>query len=222
MTVSKIVIFGCSGHARVIVDILESNSLYELVGFIDDNSCVGSKILDYKIIGNTLSLPLLMKEYNFSKGVIGIGDNFIRSKVATFIENNVSNFEFVNCIHPSATLTNYCQFGVGNVIMPGVSVNSSSIVANHCILNTNSSLDHDCQMDDFSCLAPNSAVGGNSSIGRFSYVGLGASVFHNVSIGENCIIGGGSLVNRNTQTDSIYYGIPAKFISNRKLGDKYL
>ena len=222
MTVSKLVIFGSSGHARVIVDIIESNSLYELVGFIDDKSSVGTKVLDYEIIGNTQSLIHLMKKYNFSQGVIGIGDNFIRSKVAAFIENEASNFKFVNCIHASANVTNYCQLGVGNVVMPGVSINSSSIIANHCILNTNSSLDHDCHMGDFSCLAPNSAVGGNGSIGKFSYVGLGASVFHRVSIGKNCIIGGGSLVDKSTKTNSIYYGNPAKFISNRKLGDKYL
>ena len=110
----------------------------------------------------------------------------------------------------------------GNVVMPGVSINASTIISDHCILNTNSSLDHDCRMANFSSLAPNSAVGGNCSIGQFSYVGIGASIFHGVSIEENCIVGGGSILNKNAIRDSTYYGIPAKRISERKLGDSYL
>ena len=31
----KVVIFGSSGHAKVIVDIIESNNNFDLIGFID-------------------------------------------------------------------------------------------------------------------------------------------------------------------------------------------
>ena len=31
----KVVIFGASGHAKVIVDIIESNNNFDLIGFID-------------------------------------------------------------------------------------------------------------------------------------------------------------------------------------------
>ena len=106
--------------------------------------------------------------------------------------------------------------------MPGVCVNASSIISDHCVLNTNSSLDHDCRMESFSSLAPNSAVGGNCSIGKYSYVGIGASIFHGVCIKENCIVGGGSVLNKNTVPNSTYYGTPAKIVSSRKLGDIYL
>ena len=109
-----------------------------------------------------------IEEYKFNKGVIGIGDNFMRSKVVSFIKKIAPDFKFINCIHNSAKLSKYCKFGVGNVVMPGVSINASSIISDHCILNTNSSLDHDCRMKSYSCLAPNSAVGGNCIIGKFN------------------------------------------------------
>ena len=89
-------------------------------------------------------------------------------------------------------------------------------------MNTNSSLDHDCCMENFSSLAPNSAVGGNCSIGQFSYVGIGASIFHGVSIKDNCVVGGGSILNKDALSNSNYYGIPAKRMSHRNLGDSYL
>ncbi len=218
----KVVIFGCSGHAKVIVDILESNEDYKLIGFIDKFIPENTIVLDYKVIGNESFLPKLMKEYRFNKGVIGIGDNFIRSKVVSVIKKIAPDFKFINCIHNSAKISKYCKFGVGNVVMPGVAINASSIIYDHCVLNTNSSLDHDCRMESYSSLGPNSAVGGDCFIGKYSYVGIGASIFHGVVIDENCIVGGGSVLNKNTIPNSTYYGIPAKKVSGRKFGDIYL
>ena len=218
----KIVIFGGSGHAKVIVDIIESNNNFELIGFIDKFIPQETNILNYRVIGDESFLPKLMHKYKFHKGVVGIGDNFVRRKVVDFIKKIAPDFQFINCIHHSAKLSNYCKFGVGNVVMPGVSINASTIISNHCILNTNSSIDHDCRMESFSCLAPNSVVGGNCSIGQFSFVGIGASILNGVSIEENCIVGGGSMLNKDAISDSIDYGIPAKRISDRKLGDNYL
>ncbi len=220
--VSKVVIFGASGHAKVIVDIIENNPEYQLVGFIDKYKCIQDTILNYQVIGDEESLPKLMTKYDFYKGVIGIGDNFTRSKVVKHIMKSVPDFQFINCIHNSANVSQYCNIGFGNVIMAGATVNPESVISNHCILNTNSSLDHDSLMSDFSSLAPNSAVGGNCIIGEYSNIGIGASVFHETKIGNNCIIGGGSVVTKDTNSNSKYIGSPAKFISDRKMGDKYL
>ena len=218
----KIVIFGSSGHAKVIVDIIESNNHFELIGFIDKLIPQKTVVLNYEVIGDESILPKLMNKYKFNKGVVGIGDNFVRSKVVDVVKKIAPNFQFINCIHDSAKLSNYCKFGVGNVVMPGVSINASTIISDHCVLNTNSSIDHDCRMESFSCLAPNSVVGGNCSINKFSYVGIGASVFQGVAIEENCIIGGGSVLDKDAISNSVYYGIPAKRISDRNLGDSYL
>ena len=42
----KVVIFGCSGHAKVVVDILESNEDYRLIGFIDRSIPENTNVLD--------------------------------------------------------------------------------------------------------------------------------------------------------------------------------
>ena len=47
----KVVIFGCSGHAKVVVDILESNEDYKLIGFIDKFIPENTNILNYKLEG---------------------------------------------------------------------------------------------------------------------------------------------------------------------------
>lgn len=222
MSISKLVIFGAGGHAKVIVDIIESQPSCELVGFIDDSLTVGTRILGHAVIGGKNSLPQLMRRYEFSKGIIGIGDNYVRSKLVEEIYTIVADFEFVNCIHKSANISNHCHVGVGNVVMPGVTVNASSAIGNHCILNTNSCLDHDCLMKDYSSLGPNASVGGGSEIGTLSYIGISATVFHKIIVGDNCVIGGGSVVRKDARDNSVNFGSPAKYISNRTIGDKYL
>ena len=64
----KVVIFGSSGHAKVIVDIIESNNNFELIGFIDKFIPSETIVLNYKVIGDESILPKLMNEYKFNKG----------------------------------------------------------------------------------------------------------------------------------------------------------
>lgn len=218
----NIVIFGSGGHAKVIVDIIEKQGKFNIAGFIDSSSEKNTVIMEYKVIGDTSSLKDIVFSYEIYGGIIGIGDNSIRAKIRDKVIKVIPNFKFVNCVHPKSILGKDVTLGEGNVVMAGAIINSSTIIKNHCILNTNSSIDHDCLMLDFSSIAPNATVGGNVKIGDYSAIGIGANIFNSVNVGYNCIIGGGSLVCHDTNDNSIYYGSPSKFIRKHKFGDKYL
>jgi sugar O-acyltransferase (sialic acid O-acetyltransferase NeuD family) len=218
----NIVIFGSGGHAKVIVDIIEKQGKFNIAGFIDEYREKDTSIMGYKVLGNESCLKDIFFSNEIYGGIIGIGDNSIREKVRDKVIKAIANFKFVNCIHPKSIIGKDVNLGNGNVVMAGVIINSSSKVKNHCILNTNSSLDHDCVMLDFSRIDPNATIGGNVKIGCYSVIGIGANVFYGVNIGSNCIIGGGSIVNKNTSDNSIYYGSPSKFIRKHKFGGDYL
>lgn len=222
MTSLPIVIFGSSGHAKVLVDIIETDPSFELIGFIDNTLQIGTTLLGYPVLGSDDALPGLTKKYDFFSGIIGVGDNYKRSVLAKYIEKIMPGFEFVNCSHISANVSNHITMGVGNVIMPGVSVNASSFIGNHCILNTNCSLDHDCYLGDYASLGPNSSVGGGAIVEKFSHVGIGASVLHGASMQENSILGGGSMLVSSAKPNSVYVGVPARYVSPRRLGAAYL
>ena len=218
----NIIIFGAGGHAKVIVDIIEKQGKFNIAGFIGTHREKNTVIMGYKVIGDESSLKDIIFNYEIYGGIIGIGDNSIRAKVLDKVIKVIPNFKFVNCIHPKSILGKDVTLGEGNVLMAGVIINSSARIRNHCILNTNSSVDHDCLMSDFSSIAPNVTVGGNVKIGDYSAIGISTSIFHNVNIGKNCIIGGGSLVCSDTKENSVYYGSPCKFIREHTIGDKYL
>jgi sugar O-acyltransferase (sialic acid O-acetyltransferase NeuD family) len=218
----KVIIIGAGGHSKVIVDIIQNEQKYEIAGFIDNNLPMGHKILDYKVLGKEDEINTLINKHEIFGGIIAIGDNFIRSNVEKKIKQLCNEFKFINCIHPKSNIAFNVVMGEGNVVMAGATINTSSEISNHCIFNTNCSIDHDNRIANFASIAPNAVTGGNVEVGELSAIGIGATVNHNVSIGYNCIIGASSLVNKDAKSNSVYYGIPAKFIRNNELDKKYL
>lgn len=218
----NIIIIGSSGHAKVIIDIVEKENKYNIAGLTDKFREKDEEVSGYRIIGKEEDIAKLLKKHNISGGIIAIGDNWTRSRVCENIKSIRPDFRFVTAIHPSAQTAKDVEIGNGTVVMAGAIINSSSSVGEHCIINTNSSLDHDSVMKDFSSLAPNVTTGGNVEIGKFSAISLGAKIIHGIRIGEQTVIGAGSVVLKDVSSFSVACGIPAKVIRKREAGDKYL
>ena len=220
--IKNIVIFGSSGHCKVIIDIIEKSNRYNLVGIIDKYQEKGKIFFDYEIIGRDEEIEVLIKNYNIECGVIGIGDNSIRKKIVEYVYQICSNFIFETLIHPKSNIGKNVIIGDGTVVMSGVSVNSDTKIGSHCIVNTNSSVDHDCNLGDYVSVSPNSGIGGNVNIGDQSFIGIGANIIHNINIGNNNVIGSSSLVIRDIDSFILGYGIPFKEIKKIKENEKYL
>jgi sugar O-acyltransferase (sialic acid O-acetyltransferase NeuD family) len=218
----NLIIYGSSGHAKVVIDVFERENKYNIVGLMVSLNENGENIFGYKNIGDEHDLPELMKKYKGLKIFIAIGDNWVRHLIKDKISQIVPDIEFASAVHPSANIGKNVKIGNGTVIMPGVTVNCNSVIGDFTILNTNSSLDHDCVMHDFSSMAPNATTGGYVSIGAYSAVSIGATVTHKVSIGEHSIIGAGGVLLKNCGNNMIMYGVPARFIRRREIGEEYL
>ena len=218
----NIIIFGASGHGGVVLDCVEKEGKYNVIGFLDSFKKRGGKHCGYEILGNESNLPYIMDKYNVSGGIVAIGDNWVRKVLVERILEIAPDFVFVSTIHPKATIGRSVEIGKGVVIMPGVILNSNSYVGDFCILNTSSSLDHDGTMCQYSSLAPRVCVGGNFSLGQFSAICLGAHIIENISIGEHTVVGAGSLVIRDIKDHVLSYGSPAQVIRQRLEGEPYL
>ena len=164
----KIVIVGSSGHAKVVIDIVEHEGKYKIAGLLDRFKNIGEKTFDYEILGQENDIPLLIKKLGLSGVLVAIGDNFTRAKTVSQIIELCPDFPFVNAVHPNSSIGRDVVIGCGTVIMAGVSVNPSCSIGSHCLLNTNSSLDHDSSMESFSSLAPQACIGGSCRIGAYS------------------------------------------------------
>ncbi|PPR43282.1 MAG: putative acetyltransferase EpsM [Alphaproteobacteria bacterium MarineAlpha5_Bin11] len=203
----KILIFGASGQAKVTFDIIKRNNIYDVAGFVAKGNKLKT-LLGYPVYNSEEQI----KKLNINDGIVAIGDNNIRYELIKKIYKIKKNFNFINAIHPSAIISDNVNIGIGIQIMAGVIINSSSSIGDHCIINTNSNIDHDCKIANFSSINPGVSIGGNVTIGDFTLIGIGSSVIHKIVIGKNSVIGAHSNVVKNIPSKVVAYGNPCAII----------
>jgi len=218
----EIFIVGSSRHAKVIIDIIEKEGVYEIVGLIDSFKNKGEETLGYKVVGKEQDLPELLKKHNGASVLIAIGDNWARHLVMKKLINISPEIIFATSIHPSAQIAKHVNIGKGVVIMAGAIVNNETMIEDFVIVNTKASIDHDGLLKSFSSLAPGVTLGGNVTVGNYTAVSIGATVKHDISIGNHALIGAGAVLLHNCGDNVIMYGVPAKEIRKRVQGEKYL
>ena len=218
----NILIFGASGHAKMIIDIIQLNKNYNIKGFVDSYKPINEVVVGFNVLGDLEQLPSLIKELDIEGIVVGIGDNYTREVGYHKIKEIAPQLEFVTVIHPSAIIAENVTIGAGTVIMSNTVINASAKVGKLCIINTASNFGHDSIMSDFSSLAPGVITGGGVQIGLGSAICLGALIIHNISIGDHTVIGSGSLVIKSIGNFKKAFGSPISIIKDREVDSKYL
>lgn len=197
----KLGIIGASGHGKVIADIAKKNG-YSEISFFDDNENI-HECGSYPVTGKSAEARIFDGDI-----IVGIGNAAIRKKIQEMLPVE----KLVTLIHPDAVIAEDVVIGVGTVVMAGSVVNSGVQIGNGCIINTCSSVDHDCILGDYVHIAVGSHLCGTVSVGSETWIGAGAIVSNNVAICSNCMIGAGAVVVKNLVKVGIYIGIPAKRI----------
>jgi len=200
--INRVLLYGASGHAKVICEILEAQQRPPY-GLIDDNPQVKS-LLDYRVY-NSLLQAAVEPEDRF---LISIGSNSIRKIVA----QKLSEVKFTNAIHPAAVISPRSSIGDGTVVMANVSVNVHSAIGKHGILNTNCSIDHDCVVGDFVHISPNVALAGDVQVGEGTQIGIGACVKQGIRIGKWVMVGAGAVIIRDVPDYAVVVGNPGRII----------
>lgn len=217
-----VMIAGSSGHLKVIIDIIEKEGRYKILGLLDPVKDVGAEVSGYEVIGRDEDLPDLLSRHVGCKVFVAIGDNWLRQRVVNKLITVSPNIDFATAIHPSAQIGKGVRIGKGVAIMAGSVINSDTVIGDFTIVNTKASIDHDCRMLEFSSLAPDATVGGNVTIGKYSAISIGATVKHGLTIGNHSVIGAGALLMKDCADNVIMYGVPAKEIRKHEIGEKYL
>jgi len=142
-----------------------------------------------------------------SNCVIAIADSTVRKQIT---KNN--NLRYSNIIHSSAVIHKSNQLGVGNIICKGVILTIDIHIANHVIININSTIGHNCIIEDFVSIMYGSHISGNVIIGEGTLIGSGAVILPNISIGKWCKIGAGAVVTKDIPDYSTVVGVPGRII----------
>lgn len=204
MESKKVILYGASGHAKVISSIIEDMGRFLDIIFDDNEKIIN--LNQYRVVNG------YDKNYNPNIPiVISIGDNKIRKKISEKILH-----PFTILIHPSSIIDIKVKIEYGSVIFHNAIIQRDTIVGKHCIINTNASVDHDCIINDFVHISPSATLCGNVSVGEGSHIGAGATIIPNINIGKWCVIGAGSVITKDVPDYSLVIGIPGKIIKKLK------
>ncbi len=184
---------GASGHAKVVIETwLACGGSVE--GIFDDDPAV-TQLFNYPV-GHDYSLA----DFKKSKTFISIGSNASRKKLAERISGN-----YESIIHPGAIVSPSSTLGKGSILMAASVLNASVLVAQHVIINTSASVDHDCRLSDYVHVAPNAVLCGGVAVGEGSLVGAGATVIQDITIGRWAIIGAGSVITKDVPDYAVMF-----------------
>jgi sugar O-acyltransferase (sialic acid O-acetyltransferase NeuD family) len=217
-----IFIFGASDHARVIIDIIELVGEYNIVGLFDSYKPKGYRTGAYEVLGNERDLAEMCARTGLRRGIVGIGDNGTRRRIAHILRRAIPKLEFVTAVHPSATLSRQVNLGQGALVMARCYVGLNTQVGEGAVIATNSIFEHDGTMGDYSTLGAGTTTGGHVHLGSCTAICLGVTLIHGITVGEHTVIGSGSTVINDVPSGVVAYGSPAHVVRKRTITDSYL
>ena len=211
---APIVVVGAGGHGREVLDVIEACNTVEetwlFLGFIDDGDPARDR-LERRRAEYLGGLDILSNRHGTY--VIGIGDGPTRQRIdacATAV-----GLKPARLVHPQASIGSDVLFGPGTVVTAGVRVTTNIRIGRHVHLNLNSTITHDCVLEDYVTVNPGANISGNVVLHEGVTVGTGAAVIQGITIGAHATVGAGAVVVNNVEPGTTVVGVPAKPLVRR-------
>jgi sugar O-acyltransferase (sialic acid O-acetyltransferase NeuD family) len=193
MTKEPILLVGAGGHARACIDVIEQEGNYLVKGLTGLSHEIGSRILDYSVLGLDEDLPVFLEDCRNVLITIGqIETPDLRMHLFDLLQKN--NCTLPTIVSPCAYVSPHAKLGKGTIVMHGGIVNAGAEVGENCIINSQSLIEHDVVIKDHCHISTGAKINGGVRIGKGTFIGSNSSVRQNVRIGERCIIGMGQEV----------------------------
>jgi len=212
---NNIIIWGASGHAKVVAAIACMNG-YNVIGYIDDlcPERYGKSFNNSIILGSRGQLHDLCMKY---KACIALGVGSCSARMN--ILNELIHETFATLVHATAYIDNSVTLLEGTVVCPHAVINCTTQVGRGVIVNSAALIEHDCIIGDAVHVGPKCALAGNVNIGSRTWIGIGATIKDGITLGKDVIIGAGAVVVNDLPDNVVAYGVPARIA--RKCNENY-
>ncbi|NJN61439.1 MAG: acetyltransferase [Coleofasciculaceae cyanobacterium RL_1_1] len=216
MNYSKYVVWGSSGHAKVLSSLISLTG-GQVVALFDNNSSAVSALKE---------VPLFFGKNGFQKwfdyqksiddtyGIAAIGGSRGNDRLEIHRLFHSYGIEVKSLIHPTASVCLTATIGKGSQLLAQSLLAADAVIGKACILNHQASVDHECIIGDGVHLAPSSTLCGCVTLGNNVMIGAGATILPRITIGDNTVVGAGSTVTKNLPNNVVAIGTPARIVKN--------
>lgn len=213
MQKEDIIILGRGGHAKGIIDMIEEEESYNIIGITDVNLEGDKEFFGYPILGNDDVLP----EY-FDKGVrnvaVGIGgfkDNVLRKKLFNMAKD--LGFKLPPIIHSSAIVSKRSTIGEGTIVKRGVIIDTDVTIGANNVIELGAIVGHESKVGDHVLLSANVMISAYNVIGEDAFFAVASTIVSGAKVCDGALIGAGAVVVSDITEKGLYLGVPAKLRS---------
>jgi sugar O-acyltransferase (sialic acid O-acetyltransferase NeuD family) len=208
--VKAIVLWGATGHARVLSEFLGGLG-YEIVALVDNDRAVTSFLERVPVLHSRDALDAWRSERPGElHALVAVGGARGAERLALQRDLAAAGYVIPTAVHPRAFVAAGVTLGAGTQILAMAAVAAAARIGAGCIVNTSASVDHECRLDDGVHVGPGVTLAGNVVVERNAFIGTGAAVVPHVRIGEGAIVGAGAVVIRDVPAGTVVYGNPAR------------
>jgi acetyltransferase EpsM len=208
---SDLYVFGIGGHAKCVAAICQRNNRL-ISGFISDSvdrpHFLGCPVFDWVSFGNRARSGN-SRDWSIH---VAVGSVNARKEICTRLEKRFGEILYETIVDQSAVVAPSANISGGVCIMSNSSIGPDVYLGKNCIINSNSVVSHDAQLDEFVTLAPSVSLGGGCRIGEGATLNIGVCVAPLLSIGSFSVMGAGAVVLNDVPMAQRWAGVPARIL----------
>lgn len=205
-------IWGCSGHARVLSDLIALRGGHVLAYV--DRAPVPSVRPPVPVLAAEAfdDWVRALEGPQDVCGLVAIG-HCVPERVSLLRRFEALGLRTPPLIHPQASVAPSAVLGAGVQVLAQAVVAADARVGDGSIVNHRALVDHECQIGQASHITPGATLCGCVTLGDRVFVGAGAVILPRVTVGEGAVIGAGAVVTRDVPAGATVSGNPARIHS---------
>jgi sugar O-acyltransferase (sialic acid O-acetyltransferase NeuD family) len=209
----EVVGLGAGGHARLVIDAIDSAGFYAVIGLLDpDESLWGTRVAGKPVLGGDELLGKLRSD-GVDRAFLGVGSTGDTTSRRVLFEKGCSEgFEITTVRHEASYVSVTSTLGEGTVVLANATVGPNARVGRNVAINAGAVVEHDTVVEDHTQIATGALLCGGVHIGLGAHIGAGASIKQGVRVGDGATVGAGAAVIRDVEAGSVVVGVPARRI----------
>jgi UDP-perosamine 4-acetyltransferase len=196
MTRRKLILLGAGGHAKVVLEALNSSGITPAACLDPDARLHGTALLgvpveggDERLAGHPPASAAL---------VLGVGaPRPGKLRKALFERYRAQGYAFPPVVAASALCAESVTLGAGAQVLTRAVVHPGSSVGENAIVNTGAIVEHDCAVGAHAHIAPGVVLCGGVRVGAEAFVGAGAVLLPGVRVGRGALVAAGVVVRKD-------------------------